>query len=322
MTYPDFMVAGDRPLRVDEALLSKLNDHLLTHAGDDDGASTPDAPGPSSATAHAARTPLGPAGAATTDGGRGLLSPHESAWLSDFLRSVEGEMRTDIPTSAPAPVLPLPQDIPLPSLLKAKEAAPLPTEAAPTEAAPLPTEAAAQAPRSSPPVPPTVVDDADVSAQDGGVGRRRRHMASEQRRRNQIRECFTRLSELLEVSRGYGARALGLNSGAGTGVEDEVLDDRTDTEEDLFLECDEEELQRRKRNAQRRARSRVVAGKNQRGRGRGRGGSAGGAGSKSAILFQVIDLLDWLEGHNARLHTEIRELEDHIQTVLARGRLT
>mgnify|MGYP001940769733 CR=1 FL=1 len=92
-------------------------------------------------------------------------------------------------------------------------------------------------------------------------GRRQRHIMSEQRRRNQAREAFQQLSELLAIGRTYGARALGLNSGAGTGVEDEELDDRTDTEEDLLLCCDEEELQRRKRNAQRRARSRAVTGK-------------------------------------------------------------
>lgn len=142
-----------------------------------------------------------------------------------------------------------------------------------------------------------------------GTGRRKRHILSEQRRRNQIREGFKGLSDLLDIGRGYGARALGLNAGAGTGVEDEELDDRTDTEEDLMLGCDEEEVQRRKRNAQRRARSRAVQGKQNRGRGRGRGGSAGGAGSKSAVLFQVIDLLDWLDGRNAALAQDIAQLD-------------
>ena len=127
--------------------------------------------------------------------------------------------------------------------------------------------------------------------------------------RNQIRESFTELSELLDTGRAYGARALGLNSGACTGVEDEELDDRTDTEEDLLLECNEEEVQRRKRNAQRRARSRAIAGRNARGRGRGRGGSAGGAGSKSAVLFQVVDMLYWLEARNAALRRDIVALE-------------
>ncbi|WFC98249.1 hypothetical protein MYAM1_000974 [Malassezia yamatoensis] len=140
--------------------------------------------------------------------------------------------------------------------------------------------------------------------------KRQRHIVSEQRRRNQIRSGFTRLSELLDMGRQQGARALGLNSGAGTGIEDEDLDDRTDNEEDLSLILDEEETQRRKRNAQRRARSRANAGKQSRGRGRGRGGSAGGSGSKSAVLFQVIDLLYWLNERNAALHREIAELEN------------
>ncbi|WFD25501.1 hypothetical protein MNAN1_000461 [Malassezia nana] len=140
----------------------------------------------------------------------------------------------------------------------------------------------------------------------GTTGRRKRHILSEQRRRNQIRKGFKDLSDLLDLGRLYGARALGLNAGAGTGVEDEELDDRTDTEEDLILGCDQEEVQRRKRNAQRRSRNRN---KQNRGRGRGRGGSAGGAGSKSAVLFQVIDLLDWLEGRNNALEQEIAQLE-------------
>lgn len=144
-------------------------------------------------------------------------------------------------------------------------------------------------------------------------GRRQRHILSEQRRRNQAREAFQQLSELLAIGRTYGARALGLNSGAGTGVEDEELDDRTDTEEDLLLCCDEEELQRRKRNAQRRARSRAVTGKQTRGKGRGRGGSAGHAGSKSAVLFQVIDLIDWLDGREEHLRRDIEVLEAHLK---------
>lgn len=144
-------------------------------------------------------------------------------------------------------------------------------------------------------------------------GRRQRHIMSEQRRRNQAREAFQQLSELLAIGRTYGARALGLNSGAGTGVEDEELDDRTDTEEDLLLCCDEEELQRRKRNAQRRARSRAVTGKQTRGKGRGRGGSAGHAGSKSAVLFQVIDLIDWLDGREKHLRRDIEVLEAHLE---------
>ena len=162
-------------------------------------------------------------------------------------------------------------------------------------------------------------DDSSQADEPETTGRRKRHILSEQRRRNQIREGFKNHSDLLDVGRAYGARALGLNAGAGTGVEDEELDDRTDTEEDLILGCDEEEVQRRKRNAQRRARSRAVQGKQNRGRGRGRGGSAGGAGSKSAVLFQVIDLLDWLEGRNAALAQEIAHLEAHAEAGMAYG---
>lgn len=173
----------------------------------------------------------------------------------------------------------------------------------------------------SPPIVPqrrrASEDEESASTHEPGTtGRRKRHILSEQRRRNQIREGFKSLSDLLDIGRSYGARALGLNAGAGTGVEDEELDDRTDTEEDLMLGCDEEEVQRRKRNAQRRARSRAVQGKQNRGRGRGRGGSAGGAGSKSAVLFQVIDLLDWLEGRNAALEQDIARLEAQAHATL------
>lgn len=161
---------------------------------------------------------------------------------------------------------------------------------------------------SSPVVPQrrSASDLEPASDEPSPAGRRKRHILSEQRRRNQIRQGFKDLSDLLDLGRLYGARALGLNAGAGTGVEDEELDDRTDTEEDLILGCDQEEVQRRKRNAQRRARNRS---KQNRGRGRGRGGSAGGAGSKSAVLFQVIDLLDWLEGRNDALEQDIAQLE-------------
>jgi len=151
--------------------------------------------------------------------------------------------------------------------------------------------------------------DDELPAETTPTGRRRRHILSEQRRRNQSREAFERLSELLGVGRQYGARALGLNAGAGTGVEDEELDARTDTEEDLMLCCDEEVMMRRKRNALRRARTRQRHGRHTRGKGRGRGGSAGQAGSKSAVLFQVIDLLDWLDGRDAHLERDIHELE-------------
>lgn len=68
-------------------------------------------------------------------------------------------------------------------------------------------------------------------------------------------------------------------------------------------------MMRRKRNALRRARTRQSHGRHTRGRGRGRGGSAGQAGSKSAVLFQVIDLLDWLDGRDAHLERDIHELE-------------
>lgn len=141
--------------------------------------------------------------------------------------------------------------------------------------------------------------------------KRHRHVVSEQRRRNQIREEFTALSELLDLGRSYGARGLGLYAGAGTGVEDEVIDDRSDTEEDLSLVCDEEEARRRRRNAQRRARTRAKPANQAhgRGRGRGRGGSAGRAGSKSAVLFQVVDLLTWLEERQKALHQDIAVLE-------------
>lgn len=173
-----------------------------------------------------------------------------------------------------------------------RDLAPLPLPSASTQ----PPEAPGETSNEAPPSP------------SEHAPKRRRHVVSEQRRRNQIREGFTHLAELLDTGRLYGARALGLNSGAGTGVEDEDLDDRTDAEEDLSLGCDEEEVQRRRKNAQRRARSRANAGKQARGRGRGRGGSAGCAGSKSAVLFQVVDLLYWLEQRNAALRQDISVL--------------
>ncbi|PKI85956.1 hypothetical protein MVES1_000436 [Malassezia vespertilionis] len=166
-------------------------------------------------------------------------------------------------------------------------------------------------PAKEPEIKHDISDDDEESNLAGATVKRRRHIVSEQRRRNQVRESFTRLSSLLEQSRAFGARALGLNAGAGTSVEDEDLDDRTDTEEVLSLYCDEEETQRRRRNAQRRARSRTNADRQGRGRGkgRGRGGSAGGAGSKSAVLFQVIDLLYWLDVQNTTLRRDIAVLE-------------
>ena len=181
----------------------------------------------------------------------------------------------------------------------------------------MPQASTSEAPHAHTPTPLAKEDarSASPAEGEGPAPKRRRHIVSEQRRRNQIRHGFTQLSELLDSGRQLGARALGLNAGAGTGVEDEDLDDRTDNEEDLSLILDEEEAQRRRRNAQRRrrnaqrrARSWAVAGKQVRGRGRGRGGSAGGSGSKSAVLFQVIDLLHWLDARNAALRAELDEM--------------
>lgn len=174
----------------------------------------------------------------------------------------------------------------------------------------MPQASTSEAPHAHTPTPLAKEDarSASPAEGEGPAPKRRRHIVSEQRRRNQIRHGFTQLSELLDSGRQLGARALGLNAGAGTGVEDEDLDDRTDNEEDLSLILDEEEAQRRRRNAQRRARSREVAGKQVRGRGRGRGGSTGGSGSKSAVLFQVIDLLHWLDARNAALRAELDEM--------------
>lgn len=140
------------------------------------------------------------------------------------------------------------------------------------------------------------------SSQTPAPGRSR--PAIEQQRRTTLRENIAQLAELVNTGRDYGARALGLQAGAGTGAEEEDLDDRTDKEEDLSLCFDEATLQRRQRNARRRARSRAQQGQG-RGRGRGRGGSAGGAGSKSAVLFQTADLLYWLEVRNQELQEEI-----------------
>jgi hypothetical protein len=50
-----------------------------------------------------------------------------------------------------------------------------------------------------------------------------------------------------------------------------------------------------------------------RGKGRGRGGSAGGgAGSKSAVLFQAVDLLHWLNGRNSILTKHVQQLEEAV----------
>ncbi|KOS14215.1 helix-loop-helix dna-binding domain-containing protein [Malassezia pachydermatis] len=256
-----------------------------------------------------------------------LLNENESAMLTNFLHSLDADF-AELP-SVPSLGLPT-SDLPLPPLASLGSStflslAPSWANAASPSSRPGPSGASGMA-SPTPPVKSNDTGDEDSTsdATQGtgtGTGRRKRHIISEQRRRNQIREGFTKLSELLDAGRGYGARALGLNSGAGTGVEDEELDDRTDTEEDLLLGCDEEEIQRRKRNAQRRARSRAMAGKSQRGRGRGRGrgGSAGGAGSKSAVLFQVIDLLDWLQGRNATLERELHELDSQIHAAHAQA---
>lgn len=148
------------------------------------------------------------------------------------------------------------------------------------------------------------------SSQTPASGRSR--PAIEQRRRTTLRESFVQLAELVNTGRDYGARALGLQAGAGTGAEEEDLDDRTDKEEDLSLCFDEATLQRRQRNARRRARSRAQQGQS-RGRGRGRGGSAGGAGSKSAVLFQTADLLYWLEVRNRELEEELAAMSSVLE---------
>lgn len=180
-------------------------------------------------------------------------------------------------------------------------------ESGPQSAAPLPSQP--QVSTSGPSVPISPVS--SPPPPKGTAVKRTSHVASEQQRRNNVRENFNALAELLEEGRKHGARALGLNAGAGMSVEDEDLDDRTDTEEDLSLCLDEETIQRRKRNAQRRARNRTNSGRNARvrGPGRGRGGSAGRSGSKSAVLFQAADLIYWLVSRNRELAEEARTLE-------------
>lgn len=150
--------------------------------------------------------------------------------------------------------------------------------------------------------------------------KRQNHILSEQRRRNHIREGFTELVSLLDLGRLYGARGLGLSSGAGTGIEDEGLDDRTDVSSDE--ESDEEaaalaKARRKKARAKKNALLSAAASNSGtgasrgRGKGRGRGGSAGGgAGSKSAVLFQAVDLIQWLEVRNAKLESECTTLEE------------
>lgn len=155
--------------------------------------------------------------------------------------------------------------------------------------------------------------------------KRSNHILSEQRRRNHIREAFKELVDLLEAGREFGARGLGLSSGAGTGIEDEGLDDRSDYESTLEDEEPSAATKRRKLKARRRAAVEAArkAGATGhaaaaaflngtgRGKGRGRGGSAGGgAGSKSAVLFQTVDLLHWLNGRNEVLSKHVQELEE------------
>ncbi|PWN49244.1 hypothetical protein IE53DRAFT_155393 [Violaceomyces palustris] len=133
--------------------------------------------------------------------------------------------------------------------------------------------------------------------------KRQNHILSEQRRRNYIREGFKELVVLLDEGRGLGARALGLSSGAGTGVEDEGLDDRTD------VDSEDDCLAFGRKKPPKKAK-RMLGGGRGRGKGRGRGGSAGGgAGSKSAVLFQAVDLIEWLNGKNEALREECEELE-------------
>ncbi|PWY97302.1 hypothetical protein BCV70DRAFT_202952 [Testicularia cyperi] len=135
--------------------------------------------------------------------------------------------------------------------------------------------------------------------------KRQNHILSEQRRRNYIREGFKELVVLLDDGRSFGARALGLSSGFGTGVEDEGLDDRTDVEADPV-----DVLTVGRKKPPKKAKKAGPNGVRQRGKGRGRGGSAGGgAGSKSAVLFQAVDLIRWLDGKSEQLAKQCEELE-------------
>ncbi|KAN0060346.1 hypothetical protein ACQY0O_007675 [Thecaphora frezii] len=134
--------------------------------------------------------------------------------------------------------------------------------------------------------------------------KRQNHILSEQRRRNYIREGFKELVVLLDDGRSLGARALGLSSGFGTGVEDEGLDDRTDVEDEDDI------LAVGRKKPPKKAKKAGPNGARARGKGRGRGGSAGGgAGSKSAVLFQAVDLIRWLDGKNEDLVNQCQELE-------------
>lgn len=289
----------DGPMVMDDTMLSELSNMLQVHASGSplrSHVSTPRSVLDDPSVANVVRTP---------EGAGQLFTENEASLLSQFLANLENGLAQPLDGSAPSASLSSPPRAASPHTGQPEAPTAEQRGAPPAEERGAPLTAL-------PPVPErTNVSEERISASDAPEEppqKRRRHIVSEQRRRNQIREGFMRLSELLDTGRLYGARALGLNAGAGTGVEDEDLDDRTDNEEDLSLVFDEEEAQRRRRNAQRRARSRVVGGKTVRGRGRGRGGSAGGSGSKSAVLFQVIDLLYWLDARNTTLRNEIAEL--------------
>lgn len=134
--------------------------------------------------------------------------------------------------------------------------------------------------------------------------KRQNHILSEQRRRNYIREGFKDLVVLLDDGRNFGARALGLSSGFGTGVEDEGLDDRSDIDDVVDV------LAVGRKKPPKKAKRAGPDGVRQRGKGRGRGGSAGGgAGSKSAVLFQAVDLIRWLDGKSKELTRQCEDLE-------------
>ncbi|KAJ1029959.1 hypothetical protein NDA16_000872 [Ustilago loliicola] len=134
--------------------------------------------------------------------------------------------------------------------------------------------------------------------------KRQNHILSEQRRRNYIREGFKDLVVLLDDGRNFGARALGLSSGFGTGVEDEGLDDRSDIDDVVDV------LAVGRKKPPKKAKKAGPDGVRQRGKGRGRGGSAGGgAGSKSAVLFQAVDLIRWLDGKSRELTRQCEDLE-------------
>ena len=134
--------------------------------------------------------------------------------------------------------------------------------------------------------------------------KRQNRILSEQRRRNYIREGFKDLVVLLDDGRNFGARALGLSSGFGTGVEDEGLDDRSDVDDVVDV------LAVGRKKPPKKAKKAGPDGVRQRGKGRGRGGSAGGgAGSKSAVLFQAVDLIRWLDGKSKELTQQCEALE-------------